>query len=197
MTFQTTAPLVHRSLAASNRQAREIARMARDGDLDLTPPYQRGSVWNPAQRIGLIRSWCLGIPVPAIMLNDRGTDSWRRHTGSSPLDTGEATYVAVDGKQRVECAVAWFFGDLAVPASWFPADAVEATVDTEDGPYVTYAGLTLVAQRHFANRAMLPAIEANVDTLAAEADLYLLVNGAGTAQTDADLLNAALYATEM
>ena len=197
MTLQTDAPLVHRSLHASNRGAREIARLAFEGDLDLNAPYQRPSVWTKTQQINLVRSWASGVPIPAIMVNDRGTDAWARANGSSPLDTGDACYVAVDGKQRVETAVAWFFGDLAVPASWFDPDAVEETVETDDGPYVTYKGLTLVAQRHFSNRAMLPTIEANASSVAEEADLYLLVNAAGTAQTETDLANAASYGTEM
>lgn len=198
MTFQTDAPLVHRSLHASNRGAREIARSAFEGDLDLTAPYQRPSVWTVEQRMLLVKSWCLGIPVPAIMINDRGTDAWKRANGGrSPLDHGEAYYVAVDGKQRVEAAVDWFFGDLAVPASWFPAEAVETTVDTADGPYVTYSGLTVVAQRHFVNRAMLPTIEANATTVAEEADLYLLVNTGGTQQTQDDLDNAAIHGTSI
>lgn len=197
MTFQTDAPLVHRSLSASNRQAREVAHLAFSGDLDVAPAYQRPSVWTEAQQIGLIRSWMLGVPIPSVTINDRGSDAWRQANGTSPVDTGDASYVAVDGKQRIETAVAWFHGDLAVPASWFAPEAVESTVETTDGLYVTYAGLNLVAQRRFANRAMLPVIEANALSVAEEADLYLLVNGAGTPQSQDDMDNAASYATEM
>lgn len=198
MTFQTDAPLVHRSLHASNRGAREVARMAFEGDIDLNAPYQRPSVWSVEQQINLVRSWMLGIPVPAIMVNDRGTAAWKNANGGrSPLDHGEAYYVAVDGKQRLESAIAWFFGDLAVPASWFPAESIEETIDTDDGAYVTYAGLTVVAQRHFTNRAMLPTIEANASTVAEEADLYMLVNTGGTAQSQDDLDNAASYGTSL
>lgn len=198
MTFQTDAPLTHRSLHASNRSAREVARLAVEGEIDLNAPYQRPSVWTVTQRMLLVKSWCLGIPVPAIYLNDRGTHAWKvANGGRSPLDHGEAYYVVVDGKQRLESAVAWFFGDLAVPASWFAADAIETTIDTDDGAYVTYDGLTVVAQRHFTNRAMLPTIEANATTVAEEADLFMLVNTGGTEQTQADLDNAAAYGTSL
>lgn len=198
MTFQTDAPLVHRSLSASNRSAREIARQAFEGDLDLFAPYQRPNVWGLTSQMNLVRSWCLGIPVPAVYLNDRGTHAWKiANDGRSPLDHGEAYYAVVDGKQRISTAVGWFFGDLAVPASWFPAESIETTVDTDDGPYVTYAGLSLVAQRHFSNRAMLPTIEANATTVAEEADLYLLVNTSGTAQSEDDLAHAATFSSEM
>lgn len=196
MTFQTAAPLTHRSLGSSNRQAREVARQVANGDLDVNPPYQRPSVWTNAQRMNLVRSWCLGIPVPAIMINDRATHAWSDASGYHPYDRQEAGYVVVDGKQRVETAVAWFDGDLLVPASWFAAEDVETTVETDDGPYVAFTGLSTVRQRLFANRAMLPTIEANASTLAEEADLYVLVNTGGTVQTDADMANAASYGTD-
>lgn len=197
MTFQTDAPLVHRNMHASNRSAREMARMAYEGDLDVAPAYQRPSIWSLEQQMALVRSWCLGVPIPAVIVNDRGSDAWRRANGSSPIDRNEASYVAVDGRQRLECAVEWFHGSLAVPASWFDPEYVETTIDTNDGPYVTYAGLTLVGQRLFSNHAMLPMIEANALSEAEEADLYLLTNGGGTPQTQDDMDHAASYGTEI
>jgi hypothetical protein len=197
MTRQSTAPLTHTSLQASNRQARETARSATEGLLDLNAPYQRGSVWTLDQRIALVRSWLLGIPVPAVLVNNRCTDLWRRANGSSPLDTGKGMWACVDGKQRIESAIAWFEGDFAVPASWFEADRVETVEETEDGPYVRYSGLTQAGQRIFVNRAFLPVIEAQVATVEDEADLYLLINMGGTAQTETDLANAAAHANPM
>lgn len=44
MTRQTASPLVPLSLAVFARSAREIARMFSEGDGDLSPEYQRGSV---------------------------------------------------------------------------------------------------------------------------------------------------------
>lgn len=96
----------------------------------------------------------------------------------------------IDGKQRVESAVAWFTDDLAVPASWFPADRIESTVSTDDGKYVTYFGLTLTGRRLFAQRAVLPVIEVHVDSIADEAALYGVVNIAGTEQTPEDIETA-------
>ena len=197
MTFQTTAPLTHQSLHASNRQAREVVRHAQDWGIDLNPPYQRGSVWTLEQRINLVRSWLLGIPIPAIMVNDRTHQAWIDNNGSTHLDNSGAEWAIIDGKQRLETGIAWWESTFAVPASWFPAEHVERTEDTSDGPYVRYSGLSVIGQRIFTNRAMLPVIEAKVATISAEADLYLLVNMGGTAQTDDDLLNASLHSSEM
>lgn len=106
--------------------------------------------------------------------------------GKSAYDVGETLYAAIDGKQRIETTKAWFDGELPVPASWFEADHIEQTVDTEDGPYVTFKGLTLTGQRLMSNSAILPVVTAKVPSIQAEANLYLLVNGAGVAQSDAD-----------
>lgn len=192
-TNQTTQPLVRQNLQAMNRSAREMARMVTDGHLDLNPPYQRGSVWTHAQRVNLVRSWLLGVPVPAVIINDRDTRTWRESNGEIPM--GEPIYGCVDGKQRIETAIEWFEGPLAVPASWFPADGVETTEDTEDGSYVRFSGLTLVEQRGVSFGSSLPMVGAKVTSVREEAELYLLVNGAGTVQTNADLANAAHVAS--
>jgi hypothetical protein len=54
--------------------------------------------------------------------------------------------------------------------------------------------LTRVAQRLFGNHAQLSVVEAKLPSLRAEAELYLLVNGGGTAQSDEDTARAATIA---
>lgn len=168
--------------------------MASNGDMDVAPAYQRGSVWTWDQRVSLVRSWLSGIPVPAVTINDRLNGVWPTTAQGLPVDG--FCYAVVDGRQRIETAQGWFDGSLPVPASWFAADAVVETVDTPDGPYVTYRGLTEVEQRHVANRAFLPMVEARLGSLAEEASLYLVLNGGGTPQTDADMANAASVAAQ-
>lgn len=197
MTNQTSHPLPHLPLTTENRRASEMARLAYEGDLIVNAPYQRGSVWaDDPQRIGLVKSWISGIPVPAIMVNDRSKPDWECEPNTyQQHDAGGAPYAVIDGRQRIETAVAWFFGDLIVPATWFDPDMIDTRIDTDDGPYVGYADLTTSGRRKVANRATLPVTWAQVTTVAAEADLYLLVNGAGTPQTPADMANAAAYST--
>lgn len=197
MTLQTDAPLVHMSLSPNNRPWRHVVSLAAEGWLVLDPPYQRASVWTLDQRRNLVRSSLLGVPIPAIIVNDRCTRGWRANMGESPLDTGSGLYAVIDGKQRAETVIAWMHSEFTVPASWFDPDWVETTEDTDDGPYVRYSGLTRKGQRLFDNRAILPQIEAQMPSLAAEADLYLLVNTGGTAQSEQDLTNAANFASEM
>lgn len=187
-TRQTAAPLIHRSMQASNRSAREIARIfSNSEDGDISPEYQRGSVWTEDQRIALVRSWLMGVPIPSIVINDRIFGPWPDDR-SGPI--GGFAYAAIDGKQRIETAMAWFGGALAVPASWFSPEDVEETEPTEDGPYVRYTGLTPPTQRHQGNGFMLPTVEAKVASLQEEAELYVLLNGAGTPQSDEAMANA-------
>lgn len=196
MTRQSTTPLRNYRFQPSARNANEIAgtmfRM-----LDLNPPYQRGSVWTEDQRIALVKSWLMGVSIPAILLNDRSTPEWKAASGD-PFDQkvdGEwLLWAVVDGKQRVETARRWFQGELFVPASWFRPDLVELVTPTEDGPYTSYDRLTIVGQRYCNRDFQLPVIESRVPTVEAEAEMYLLVNGGGTAQTEADMANAAKVA---
>lgn len=193
MTLQTATPIKAAPMQASARGAREIARIFTEDNGDLSPAYQRGTVWTTDQRIALVRSWLMGLPIPAVIINDRIFGPWP-DGGPNGTPQGGYTYAAIDGKQRIETAIAWFEGDLAVPASWFPADEVEHAEDTEDGPYVRYTGLTRPGQRYCVNRFQLPTVEAMVATIEEEASFYLLVNGEGTPQADSDIANAARVA---
>jgi hypothetical protein len=176
MTRQTAAPLSRVPMNTYNRRADDLAQAVTNGQIDLNPPYQRGPVWTADQRIAFVRSLLSGIPIPTLVLNARGVDS--------PI-----WLACIDGKQRLLATAAWFAGDVPVPASWFPTGMVAAPVETDDGLYVTFLGLTERGQA-LASRAVLPIGEAMLSTVEEEAAVYLLVNGGGTPQTDADMVNA-------
>lgn len=192
MTYQTPEPITRLNLENTYRTARELVRMMQDGLMTADLPYQRGDVWTQQQRIELIRSFLSGTPIPSIIINDRYCYAWTQANGG----VGEAPgYAVIDGKQRLETARMWFAGELAVPASWFPAEDVTGTLGTTDGPYVRYANLVKPAQADFAMaKALFPFAAAKVGTLAEEAAIYLRVNGSGTAQTQDDMDRAASVA---
>lgn len=195
MTRQTVAPLNHTSLNPTYRAARGLVDLIADGSLLLDPPYQRGSVWTLDQRIALVESWLRGLPTHVVTLADRGTEMWRQANGVDVYETGKGIWAVIDGKQRLTTAIMWLGNEFAVPASWFPADHVAETEDTSDGPYVRHDGLTPKGQRFFDLRGSLLVAETkNCATVADEARFYLLVNGGGTAQSDADMANAARVA---
>ena len=151
MTLQTSAPLERMHLSDSCRGARELVRMLDDGHMTYDAPYQRGSVWNTAQRIELIRSWLTGTPIASIIVNDRINGTWTDVNGEIPA--GEPFWSVIDGKQRLETVRLWFHGELAVPASWFDDADIDAWTSTRDGFYVTYTGLGETKQRMLACHA--------------------------------------------
>jgi Protein of unknown function DUF262 len=195
MTRQTAAPLVHQALNATNREAKFFVQAVQDGDIILDAPYQRGDVWTEDQRIGLIRSWLTGLPIPAVIINDRMSHAW---VDAHPDDVDRLgpAYAVIDGAQRIRTAIAWFTGELAVPASWFDPDHLDTAAVTDDGAYVRYTGLTVVGRRIMANRCLLPCAEGRLATVEQEAEVYLIVNGQGTPQTDTDMQRAARIAGE-
>jgi len=196
VTRQTAAPLNHVSLNPSYQSARWLAQRVRDGEITLDPPYQRGDKWTDDQRIALVHTWLRGLPAGVVILADRCNGAWAKaNPGRDPYETDEPVWACVDGKQRLTTAVLWFNSEFAVPASWLPADHVDTTEDTGDGPYVRHDGLTLKGQR-FMERycSLLVAETRDCATEADEAAFYLLVNGGGTPQTDTDMANAASVA---
>lgn len=194
MTLQTAAPLGRLPLSTSNRSARWLIRQIEDGDLDINPPYQRGAVWTNDQRVALMYSLLCGIPVPTLIINDRHGPHWTDTAAYDRHDGVGASYAVVDGKQRLLCVKAWYDGELAIPASWVEPSYITATEETPDGPYVRATGLSDLGRRGTGERILLPVGEAMAGSLREEAKLYLLVNGGGTPQTEADINNAARIA---
>lgn len=188
-------PLSQLALQPSSRNVDYFAVRDNGGlfDLfDLQPAYQRGSVWMLPQRRSLIRSLIRGVPIGSIVVNDR----W-----SLPLDAPElerrfgslAYYGVIDGKQRIE-TIRWFVqGRFTVPADWFRDDLLTPDAVTEDGE-VRHSGLSTIGRRWLSNRSVAE-IHTAVASTAEEADLFTLINSAGTVQAPDDLARAARLGT--
>ncbi|MGO9200035.1 MAG: DUF262 domain-containing protein [Limisphaerales bacterium] len=78
----------------------------RNGQLDLTPPYQRRSVWTLKDRRFFLDTIFKGFPCPAIFLHKRIAND------------GRATYEVVDGKQRLETILMFSSNRLAVDSQF-------------------------------------------------------------------------------
>lgn len=182
MTLQTAAPLARLELAATNRPVEFWLHPVLNGLVTLDAPYQRGAVWTIDQARALIRSLLQGVPIPAIITNNRGV---RR----TPM------IAVVDGKQRVLTIMTWFNDQFAVPASWFEPDWIVRTEVTDDGLYVRFSGLAEDAGRHCRYSWTIPVYEGKFPTIADEAYIFTLVNGGGTPQTDENMTRAAAIAS--
>lgn len=158
-------PLARLYLQPMARNVQHYLDKWRDREIfDFDAPYQRGLAWTDEQSRALIRSLLLGIPVGAILLNQRP----RTHV-----------YVVVDGKQRIMALRAFHEDRFPVPAWWF--EDAEVSAVRPDGT-VTYSDLTRLGQRGFENLPM-PSLEGQLRNVRAEAEAFGLINTGGTPQT--------------
>lgn len=81
----------------------QIEDLYRNNELELSPQFQRSSVWNARDRAKLIESVLLGMPIPAIFLyRNENTNASR------------GRFEVIDGKQRIETLLA-FLGAITGP----------------------------------------------------------------------------------
>lgn len=66
---------------------REVVDQINDKDIDLSPDFQRDYVWSVQQKIRLIESILLGIPLPAFYFNQDITGSYQIVDGVQRLST--------------------------------------------------------------------------------------------------------------
>jgi hypothetical protein len=172
-------------------------------DHDVSAPYQRGSVWTPAQRVALIRSLLMNIPIGAI------------YRAKFMVPQQGEYFRIVDGKQRLEAIWAFVDGAISVPADWFDPRQIDPARVV--GGQISYAGFSDYGRRMFDMRtiAVLDFVSdretvevapgagtvgnANQfihrrrtpgEAIAYEAMVYGLINSAGSAQTPEGLAAA-------
>lgn len=73
----------------------ELVNLYRDGEIDINPSFQRFFRWSHSQKVSLIESILLGIPIPSIFVAQRESGIWD----------------LVDGLQRVSTILS-FMGEL-------------------------------------------------------------------------------------
>lgn len=171
----TSGPLEHRYMYPTNKNFDELVHWVDNGSLTLDPPYQRGNVWTATQRIMLIKSLLLGIPVAALVFNERGAQN-RWWDGQKLIDG--SYYACIDGKQRITTLHMWMHDELAIPAEWL--DPEYLAVDPTDHPIVRRRDLTEDARRRLGNLLNVPVVNARLSTLDEEAEVFELINFAGT-----------------
>ncbi len=66
---------------------REVVDQINDGDVDLSPDFQRDYVWNEKQKTRLVESVLLGIPLPAFYFNQEADGSYQIVDGVQRLST--------------------------------------------------------------------------------------------------------------
>lgn len=151
---------------------------------NLAPSYQRGSVWTPTQRVNLMRSMFMGLPIGAVVLAFHG------------YEVGPAFYTVIDGKQRIETLRAFVDDGFAVPVAWFDDSkgALRADEPVSGSPdadrLVRYSGMPRYYQS-LVNDFGLSVLTTSLKTVEDEAELFLLINAGGTSQSAEGLNRAA------
>lgn len=169
-------PIRRRRMTPTNRNLNWLFDKG-STDLDMDQPYQRPRVWGVQRQRLLIRSLLEGIPIPALIVNNR-LDGGFHEPGYS--DDRNCAYAIVDGKQRSTALLAFRRDELSIPSAWLEP----AWVETSESD-VRWSGLTRPGQRHFENLP-LAVVEAQCSTLAQEREIFDRVNFGGVAQGDTD-----------
>lgn len=162
--------LLHLQLQQTTRPLEHIHYMDRGGQLDLSPPYQRGDVWGQSRQRSLLYSLLRGIPIPTIIVNDRFTAGWGN----------DAKTTVIDGKQRCTAILRFFYNRLSLPRDW-----LDPSWYAQPFNWLSYGDLTVGGQRHLKNMT-LPFAEARLTTIEAEQEVYALVNYGGVPQGQRD-----------
>ena len=155
----------------TNRPLEFLSHYADTGNLDLDQPYQRGSVWGLVRKQNLMKSFLMGVPVPALVINDRFSARFS-HPGYD--EERNWSYSIVDGKQRTLAILGFLRGEFAIPGEWVG----------RSGP-AHFTDFPLRDQRGFRGFT-IPVCEGQFSTLAQERELFDLINFGGVAQGDSD-----------
>lgn len=143
-------------------------------------PYQRGHVWGEDRKKKLIFSLVTGIPIGAVVINDRFQNA------SAFTDRGEQGWCSavIDGKQRIHAILDFVDNKFAVPAEWFKAENLDVDDDVKE---VYFKDLTKGAQSSFKSATTIPVAEARVSSVEEEKEIFDLINFGGVAQGDSDI----------
>jgi hypothetical protein len=157
------------------KQIADLVNLYEKGMLNLSPTFQRKSVWKDKDRSLLVQSLVRGFPIPAIFL-------YRRQ------DNGQLRYDVIDGKQRLE-TILRFMGAMR------GAFTVNTEVPGMDGAQRINAGSLKRNRKHAElvypslQSYRVPIIEVNGD-LGDIVELFVRINSTGKPLTPQEKRNA-------
>lgn len=166
--------LIHHSFP---KPVHEIVHLYKSGQLNLSPGFQRDSVWSERDRSKLIDSIIRNYPLPAIFLY------CREHNG-------QIVYDVIDGKQRIE-TILMFMGLLR--GKKFRAKV--QMPDAEELIWITWDSLRRHQQQPMITGYKLLTIEVDGD-LHDIIDVFVRINSTGKALTRAEKDHAKYYSSE-
>lgn len=152
----------------------DIVHLYENDRLNLSPGFQRDSVWTENDRQKLIESILRGFPLPSIFLHKREKN-------------GQTHYDVIDGKQRIE-TILMFMGRIR--GNRF---GTRFQLPGEDGKdWVDWNKLKHRKQQHMVEGYELQKIQVDGE-LAEVIDLFVKINSTGKALTAAERRKAKYY----
>lgn len=168
ITQASSGPIERLRFDAQVKPISSFLHWIREGELDLDPEYQRGSVWPSDAKLSLVRSMLQGVPIGSVFLNMRDDD---------PI------YHVVDGKQRTEAIVGFLDGSVRFPASWITSEDIAGSPDA-DG-MISYTDLTPSAQLHIKMTVTVSVYMTKLPSEEEERELFERINWTGVPMDDA------------
>jgi hypothetical protein len=161
----------------TQRTVQDIINLYEDDCLNLSPGFQRDSVWTERDRAKLVDSIVRNYPLPALFL-------YRRE------HNGEIVYDVIDGKQRIE-SILMFTGLIRGKRFW----AKVQLPDGDEKEWVDWNTLRSRKQQHLITGYRLNTVEVDGET-ADIIDLFVRINSTGKALTAAEKRHAKYYNSE-
>lgn len=156
------------------RIVQDVLNLYEKRQLNLAPPFQRESVWTPADRQKLIESILRGYPLPSIFLYRHEKD-------------GSVGFDVIDGKQRLETILMFtglIRGHRFSAKCHLPGDEEPTRID--------WNGLKRRKLQHQLEGYRLQTVEVRGD-LSDVIDLFVRINSTGKALSAAEKRKAKYY----
>lgn len=159
------------------RTVQDLMNLYDDGNLNLSPGFQRDSVWTERDRAKLVDSIVRNYPLPSIFL-------YRSH------ENGEIIYDVIDGKQRIE-SLLMFTGAIFGHKFW----AKVQLPDAEEKFWVDWKWMRRQKKQHLITGYLLNTVEVDGD-ISDIIDLFVRINSTGKALTPAERRHARYYRSD-
>ncbi len=159
---------------AHQKTVQDLVNLYEDDDLNLSPGFQRASVWTERDRAKLVDSIVRNYPLPSIFLHRRE-------------ENGKIVYDVIDGKQRIE-SIFMFMG--LIRGQRFRARVHLPGEDERN--WVDWNRLRSMRKQHLITGYNLRIIEVDGE-LADVIDLFVRINSTGKALTTAERRHAKYY----
>lgn len=145
-----------------------------NGEINLTPEFQRDFVWDVNRASLFIDSLIIGLPIPSIFLGKTKNDE---------------SFIVIDGQQRLKTIHSFFKGKFQhnnVARKFALRNLANRKWDKK-----TYKELDEVAQRRFRNAVLSTTVIENIDIDNPHSinDIFYRLNTGGMALTDQEMRN--------